>query len=77
MASTMRLARVRCEALLFTAMLLGAGLATAASGAIPSPWDSPIVVRGGSLTSAYRYVGPGEAQIIEKTGLVPNTTRLG
>ncbi len=35
------------------------------------------VTRGGPLTSAYRYVGAGEASIIEKTGLVPNVTRLG
>jgi hypothetical protein len=33
--------------------------------------------RGGALTRAYRYVGPGEARLIEKTGRVPNTTFRG
>ena len=32
---------------------------------------------GGPLTRAYRYGGPGEARLIEKTGVVPNITRLG
>lgn len=31
----------------------------------------------GLLTRAFRYVGPEEAAIIQKTGVVPNVTRLG
>jgi hypothetical protein len=53
------------------------GFPGASAGKIGFWEDSPIATRGGPLTSAYRYVGPGEARIIEKTGLVPNTTRLG
>lgn len=36
-----------------------------------------IAGEAGPLISAFRYVGPGEFSIIEKTGLVPNLTRLG
>ena len=45
----------------------GLGLGFAQSGSVAT----------GSLATAYRYVGAGEASIIEKTWLVPNVTRLG
>jgi len=55
--------------LALTAVTLGEGLAVRAGVGLAA--------RAGPLSSAYRYVGSGEASIIEKSGLVPNVTRLG
>lgn len=68
----MRVAWVRCAALLFTAMVLGAGFPTSATGAIYSPWDSPIAARGATAPERlFHYTTTDAAGAIAREGLIP------